>query len=126
MEVSHYKMAANNITNLHKKSSHEVEVKKKNFRWTMGMIEDLINKAKMEYQSLDFDADRPQQIKKVRKEMAKKYENGEFGSVTVTPPKKPLTELSVDGKCIYLKNKKLENSQIQKGHQRVHEEIKEI
>ena len=53
MEVSHYKMAANNITNLHEKSSDEVEVKKKNFCWTMGMIEDLINcladyKAQME------------------------------------------------------------------------------
>ena len=53
MEVSHYKMAANNITILYEKSSHEVEVKKKNFRWTMEMIKDLINcladyKAKME------------------------------------------------------------------------------
>jgi len=28
MEVSHYKMAANNITNLHEKFSHEVEVKR--------------------------------------------------------------------------------------------------
>ena len=95
MEVSRFKMAANNITNLHEKSSHEVEVKKKNFRWTVGVIEDLINcladyKAKMEYQSLEFDADRPQKIKEVRMEMAKKYENGEFGPVTVTPPKNHL------------------------------------
>ena len=69
-------MATNNNTNLHEKSSHEVEVKKKNFRWTMRMIVDLINyladyKAKMEYQSLDFDADRPQQIKEIRMEMAR-------------------------------------------------------
>ena len=124
-------MAANDITNLHEKSSHEVELKKKNFRWTMGMVEDLVNcladyKVKMEYQSLDFDADRPQQIKEVRMEMAKKYENGEFGLVTVTPPKKPLTEMSVDEKIVYLKNKKMENGQIQKGDQRVQEKIKEI
>ena len=76
MEVSHYKMAANNITNLYEKFSHEVEMKKKNFRWTVGMIENLINcladyKAKMEYQSLGFDADRPQQIKEVGMEMAR-------------------------------------------------------
>ena len=95
------------------------------------MVEDLVNclaeyKAKMEYQSLDFDADRPQQIKEVRMEMAKKYENGEFGLVTVTPPKKPLTEMSVDEKIVYLKNKKMENGQIQKGHQRVQEKIKEV
>jgi len=52
MEVSHYKMTANSIANLNEKSSHEVEVKKKNFRWSRGMIADLINcladyKAKM-------------------------------------------------------------------------------
>ena len=97
-------MAANSITSLHEKSAHEVEVKKKNFRWTLGMIEDLINcladyKAKMEYQSLDFDSDRLEQIKKVKMEMANNYQNGEFGPVTVT-------ELSVDEKSVYLKSKK--------------------
>jgi len=86
------------------------------------MIEDLINwladyKAKMEYQSLDFDAGRPQQITEVTVEMAKKYENGEFCLVIVTPPKKPLTELSVDAKSVYLKRNNMENGQIQKGHQ---------
>ena len=40
------------------------------------MIVALINcladyKAKMEYQSLDFDADRPQQIREIRMEMAR-------------------------------------------------------
>ena len=116
-------MAANTITSLHEKSGHEEEVKKKNFRWTMGMIEDLINcladyKAKMDYQGLDYDGDRPQQKKDVRMEMAKKYENRELGPVTVTPPKKPLTELSMDEKSVYLKSKTTENGLIQKGHQR--------
>jgi len=49
--------------------------------------------------------------------MAKKYENGEFCLVIVTPPKKPLTELSVDAKSVYLKRNNMENGQIQKGHQ---------
>ena len=39
-----------------------------------------------------------EQIKEVRMEMAKKYENDEFGPITVTPPKKN-TELSVDEKA---------------------------
>ena len=122
MEVYHYKMAAINFTSLQEKSSHKVEVKKKNFRWTMGMIEDLINcltdyKAKMEYQSLDFDADRPQQMNEVRIEMVNKYKNGESGPVTIIPPKAPLTELSVDEKSVYLKSKTTENGQIQNGHQ---------
>ena len=89
-----------------------------------GIIENLKNcladyKAKIEYQSLDLDADRPQQIKEAEIEMVKKYENSEFGSVTVTPPKKLLTELSVDEKSAYLKSKKMENCEIHKGHQRV-------
>lgn len=109
-----------------KKSAHKVELKKTNFRWTMGMVEDLIScladyKAKMEYQNLDFDANRPLQIKEVRMEMAKKYESGEFGPVTVTPPKKPLTELSVNEKTAHLKGKRFENGQVQKGHQHVQE-----
>ena len=51
-------------------------------------------------------------------EIAKKYENSEFGPVTATPPKKTLTELSVDKKWISLKSRKMENGQIQNDHQR--------
>ena len=70
-------------------------------------------KAKMEYQNLDFDTDIPLQINEVRMEMVRKYENGEFGPVTVTHPKKPLTQLSIDEKSAYFKGKRIENSQIQ-------------
>ena len=50
----------------------------------------------MDYQNLDFDADRPAQIKGMREEMARLYKtNGEFGPVGPSDPTKPIAEMSV-------------------------------
>ena len=55
------------------------KLKRKNFRWSNEMVENLINYLSsyksMEYRSLDFDADKPAQYKHLRKEMAKIYAN---------------------------------------------------
>ena len=50
--------------------------KKKGSRWSSEMIGNLVTclmayKARMEYQALDFDGDRPAQYKELRKELAK-------------------------------------------------------
>lgn len=71
-------------------------------------------KAKMEYQNLDFDTDIPLQINEVRMEMTRKYENGEFGPVTVTLPKKPLTQLSIDEKVLTSKARELKTARFNK------------
>ena len=105
-------------------------VKKKPFKWTSKMVADLLAclktyKATMEFQGLDFDGDRPAQICDVRKGMAKLYDDI-FGVVETSPSSVPLQELSEEEKDVYLKKKKEETTSIQRGHQRIQEEIKEI
>ena len=114
-------------------TSDELSEKRKQFRWTTEMVGDLIQclkgyKAKMEFQGLDFDGDRPVQYKEVRKEMAKIYDEQQefFGPLEILPSEKPLEELSKSEKDSFMKRKKLLNSQLQRGHQRVVEKVKEI
>ena len=68
--------------------------KKKGFRWSSEMIGNLVTclmayKARMEYQALHFDGDRPAQYKELRKELAKLYEIEDvslFGPVSLSSP----------------------------------------
>ena len=98
------------------------------------MIQNLINcltayKSKMEYQAIDFDGDRAAQYKELRKEMAKLYEIEDetlFGRVSLSAPTGPIEDMSKEDKKKFLAKQKEENSQIQKGHQRIQEKVKEI
>ena len=98
------------------------------------MIQNLINcltayKSKMEYQAIDFDGDRAAQHKELRKEMAKLYEIEDetlFGRVSLSAPTGPIEDRSKEDKKKFLAKQKEENSQIQKGHQRIQEKVKEI
>ena len=81
----------------------------------------------MEFQGLDFDGDRPAQIRNGRKEMAMIHnEISAFGAVEITQSLVPLQDLSEEEKDVYLKQKKEETASIQRGHQRIQEKIKEI
>ena len=103
--------------------------KKKPFRWSSEMIQNLINcltayKSRMEYQAIDFDGDRATQYKELRKEMAKLYEIEDetlFGRVSLSAPTGPIEDMSKEDKKKFLAKKKEENFQIQKGHQRIQE-----
>ena len=108
--------------------------KKKVFRWSSEMIENLITcltayKARMEYQAVDFDGDRPAQYKELRKEMAKLYEIEDvslFGPLSLSAPITSIDDMTEEEKKEFLINQKKENSLIQKGHQRIQEKVKEI
>ena len=108
--------------------------KKKAFRWRSEMIQNLINcltayKSKMEYQAVDFDGDRAAQYNELRKDMAKLYEIEDitlFGPVSLSTPTCPLEDMPEEEKKEFLTKQKEENSQIQKGHQRIQEKVKEI
>ena len=83
----------------------------------------------MEYQAIDFDADRAPQYKELRKEIAKLYEIEDetlFGRVLLSAPTGPIEDMSEEDKKKYSAKRKEENSQIQKGHQRIQEKVKEI
>lgn len=109
------------------------QTKKRAFRWNSEMIHNLITcltayKSRMEYQAIDFDADRPAQYKELRKEMAKLYEVEDislFGPVSLTSPINP-SEHNEKNRKEFLAMQKKENSQIQKAHQRTKEKVKEI
>ena len=108
--------------------------KKKAFRWRSEMIQNLISflaayKSKMEYQAVDFDGDRAAQYKELRKDMAKLYEIEDitlFGPVSLSTPTCPLEDMPEEDKKEFLTKQKKENSEIQKGHQRIQEKVKEI
>ncbi len=110
-------MAASN------KSDQEAP-KRKNFRWSLAMVEDLLNclysyKTKMEYNNLDFDADRPAQIKAIRVEMAKLYTTDEeFGPpIETLGPTESIEDMSAEDKTAYLKLQKKQSVKVLKGHQ---------
>ncbi len=98
------KMAASN-------KSDQEGPKRKNFRWSLSMVEDLLNclnsyKTKMEYNNLDFDVDRPAQIKAIGVEMAKLYADEEFGPVEKLGPTESIEDMSAEDKTAYLKLQK--------------------
>ena len=109
---------------------------KQYFRWSPGMIENLINclssyKSLMEYKSLDFDADKPAQYKHLRREMAKLYADEDeslFGPVSQKMPLSDddLEELSDEEKAQVKKEVARVKSCIAKGYNRIVEKVKEI
>ena len=116
-------------------SGNELQLpNKRGFRWSSEMIQNLINcltayKAKMEYQAIDFDGDRAAQYKELRTEMAKLYEIEDvtlFGPASLSAPTCSLEDMSKEEKKNFLAKQKKENSEIQKGHQRIQEKVKEI
>ena len=109
--------------------------KRKNFRWTTEMIDNLINcllsyKSSMEYRSLDFDADKPAQYKFLRIEMAKLYTDEDeslFGPVNIeTLADEDIEELNDEEKAQQKKKQADEKGLIAKGYNRVVEKVKEI
>ncbi len=84
-------------------------------------------KAKMEFEGLDLDGDRPSQYREVRKEMSKIYaEDGTFGPIEISISPTPLSELSTEDKEKFNKKKQEEIASLKKGHLRIVEKLKEI
>ena len=98
--------------------------KKKQFKWTSEMVHNLLTclaayKAKMEFEGLDFDGDRPSQYREVRKEMSKIYaEDGTFGPIEISISPTPLSELSTEDKEKFNKKKQEETASLKSQKQR--------
>ena len=90
--------------------------KSKQFKWTNEMVADIIKclkayKSKIQFEGLDFDGDRPCEV---RKEMAKLYDEEKvIGVVQITSSKMPLQELSNEEKDLYLQRNREETSRNQ-------------
>lgn len=83
-------------------ASEEAKSKRKNFKWTPKMIEDLINsidlyKASMEYKNLDFDSDKAAQYSWVREAMAEIYK--EENEAFFGPVKQPILPQEINKLC---------------------------
>ena len=83
------------------------------FKWTFETVGNLLEclksfKVKMEYQGLDFDGDRTTQYKKVRKEMAKMYEQDTFlfGPVFIHDAPLPSDNQNLEEKEEYIKERR--------------------
>ena len=105
----------------------------KRFRWDTEMISQLIDcllqyKSKMEYRSLDFDADKQIQYQELRVEMAKLYEDDValFGPVTGIPLPENFDRLNEEEKTKAKNRVKESKDLITKGQKRVMEKVKEI
>ena len=75
-------------------------------------------KSKMEYQNKDFGADRPVQYRKIRREMAKLYDDV-FGPVCL-----PYKDKNEEEEKLFQIHFKEENEKIRKEHVRIQEKIK--
>ena len=113
--------------------------KRKNFRWSDEMIEQLIDflnayKIEMEFKGLDFDADKCTQYKQLRISMAKLYSCTDpehpnflcFGPVSVTDVPENFDKLSLEEQEAIKADIKISKDLIAKAHKRVVEKVKEI
>ena len=113
--------------------------KRKNFRWTDEMVEQLIDflniyKSEMKFKGLDFDADKCSQYKHLRISMAKLYSCTDsehpnflcFGPVSVPDVPQNFHELSLEEQEAIKADIKVSKDLIAKAHKRVVEKIKEI
>ena len=113
--------------------------KRKNFRWTDEMVEQLIDflnvyKSDMEFKGLDFDADKCSQYKYLRISMAKLYSCTDsdhpnflcFGPVSVTDVPENFNELSLEEQEAIKTDIKVSKDLVAKAHKRVVEKVKEI
>ena len=102
------------FANVCNKMTEGESTKKKVFRWSSEMIENLITclttyKARLEYQAVDFDGDRPAQYKELKKEMAKLYEIEDvslFGPLSLSAPITSIDDMTEEEKKEFLKNQK--------------------
>lgn len=115
-------------------STIESKPKRKNFKWTGKMVEDLINsidlyKSSMEYKNLDFDADKTAQYAWLREQMAEIYkEENEsfFGPVKAPTLPQNINELTKEEQKEAKKLFKKQDELYKKGKNRVQEKTKEI
>ena len=112
----------------------QINSNSKRFRWETQMISQLIDclleyKSKMEYRSLDFDADKQIQYQELRVEMARIYADDDvplFGPVTSIALPDNFNILSKEEKNKAKNRVKELKDLITKGQKRVMEKVKEI
>ena len=107
---------------------------KKCFRWDLNLVQNLVEclleyKSKMEYRSLDFDADKPMQYKEIRLMMAMLFEEEDvslFGPIA--PVALPGNFENLTGVEKEKANKSVKDAKdlITRGQKRVMEKVKEI
>ncbi len=108
----------------------DVANRKKQFRWTDEMIENLITslhkfKSIMEYKNLDFDGDKTVQYTWLREELARVHDNDElFGPVAPYSPSILVADMNEKQKLEYKARVAKDKEATKKGYSRIKEKVK--